>query len=69
MAQDIFLAISGIATVNNGSIIVNPGGPRFSGCGAIDSETSYLDEHVPAMSSISGKYDSRFDDPTYYKQV
>jgi len=54
MAQDIYPAISGNA-VNNGGISVLNESRSFS-----DLDVSYTNESLPNMSTISGKYDSRF---------
>ena len=65
--RDIYSPNTSDTTIHNGSIVVNPGGPFLTddnGCIRID--TSYLDESIPAMSSLSGKYDLRYDDVGYY---
>ena len=66
--QDIYSPVPGDATIRNGSIVVNPGGPFVStkyGNGGIYRDTSYNDENIPVIASISGKYTDRWDDVLY----
>ena len=67
--QDIYSPVPGDATIRNGSIVVNPGGPFVSttlGNGSLYRDTSYADENIPAIASLTGKYDTKFDDKDFY---
>ncbi len=72
MAIDIFdmgASAAGTGIVKHGTIIVNPGiGPTNSPSDP-GGNFGKGNDHVsnkPLIIEISGKYDTRFDDPTYY---
>lgn len=61
MPQDIYSVESG-NPIYNGSITINPGVK-------LKTNFQYLRDGAPTtpeLSSISGKYDTKFDDPRYY---
>jgi len=60
MAQDIHPIISG-NPINNGCITVLYENKRSSYL-----NTGPINEGLPNMATISGKYDTRFDDSDYY---
>ncbi len=72
MAIDIFdtqASVAGTGIVKHGTIIVNPGhGPTTSpsdpGGNFGKGNTDVFNN--PLIVEISGKYDTKFDDPTYY---
>lgn len=59
MANDIQAAVSGV-DVKNGTILVS-----CTRTGEYSTINSYV-KNSPTISEIEAKYDTRFDDPSYY---
>ena len=72
MAVDIFDAqasAAGTGIVKHGTIIVNPGLGPTSGPSDPGGRFGKGTDHVfnnPTIIEVSGKFDTRFDDPNYY---
>ena len=62
MANDIQRSVGGATKIKNGTIVVStkPTGPT-----AKDKIDTYV-SNKPEIADIEAKYDTRFDDPTYY---
>jgi hypothetical protein len=60
MAIDITNAVSGVATIKNGTLVVS-----CLQTGMFKTNNTYV-VNTPTISDIESKYDNRFDDPSYY---